>query len=224
MQVLKISFVLALFFVFCSFSVDDASYKTVQYQQFLSKFEQVKSTDALILDVRINMPLPVSEAELVEANLSRQKLKKVVQERMLLSEFDIFISDISKKSKNGLRPKTYEAEFLVKQTKNIDIVVYSEYQDSRQYSKTYYMAIFTKLGAVLAKERIGISNKDIYTEVKLSNQLILDAISILDGTELPFSSKKIKIERKGSIDILEEAHPYLDEKAKGVRNYRLRWF
>ena len=162
------------------------------------------------------------EAELKEANLSRRELKKVVQERMLLSEFDIFISDISKKSKNGLRPNTYEAEFLVKQTKNIDVVVYSEYQDARQYHKTYYMAIFNKLGAVLAKERIGMSNKDIYTEVKLSNQLILDAISVLDGTELPFSAKKIKIERKGSIDILEEAHPYLDEKVKEVRNYRLR--
>jgi len=227
MQVSKISLVLALFIVLCSFSYDNASYKATQYTHFLSKFEQVKSPKNLLLDVRINMPLPRNEAELEEANLNRWDLKKVVEQRMLMSEFDIFISEISKKGKGGTRPKTYEAEFLVKQTKKLDVVVYSEYQDSRQYHKTYYMAVFSKLGTILAKEYIGMSNEHVYAEVSISDRLIMDAISILDGQKLPLSVKKIKIERKGSLDILEDKHPYLDKAAKtftigDIRNYRLR--
>lgn len=226
MQVVKISFALTLSLILCSFSFKKSDYKTIHYQQFISKFG-APVTGAAILDVRNNVPLPVSEAEFQAMNMSRPSVKKMVQERMLMGDFDLYISEISRKGKGGTRPNTYEAECLLKQTKHLDVVIYSEYQDARQFAKTYYLAAFTKTGVIVAKERIGMSNELVYTEAKMSDALVLKANAILNGQKLPLETNKLKLKHKGGVESVENSHPYLDAMTKnmniqGAKNYRLR--
>lgn len=234
MQVLKISFAAIVFVFLSSFVLApvenagriSAKYRVTQYQQFLGKFEVVKSPNDIILDVRIHQPLPVSEAEFQAMNLDRQAVRKVIEKRMLLSDFDLFLPEITHKRNGGLRPNTYEAEYLVKSTKKFDLVIYSEYVDARQYHKNYYLATFSKTGVILAKESIGVSNQYVYTEAKL-NYNWLTTTSVLEGQKLPLNIKKFKIKQKGVVELLGEVHPYLDVSTDAFRvitpkNYRLR--
>jgi hypothetical protein len=234
MQVLKMSFVVIGLVFLSSFTLAptesngriSAKYRAAKYEQFLGKFETVKSLDEIILDVRIHQPLPVSEAEFQATNLDRQVVRKVIEKRMLLSDFDLFLPEITHKRKGGLRPNTYEAECLVKSTNKFDLVIYSEYVDARQYHKNYYLATFSKTGVILAKKPIGISNQYAYTEAKL-NSYWFTTTSVLEGQKLPLNIKKFKIEQKGAVELLGEVHPYLDaatDKFKVItpENYRLR--
>lgn len=234
MQVLKVSFAVVGLVVLSSFELApaegvgriSAKYRATQYEQFLGKFEKVNSVNDIQLDVRIHQPLPVSEEEFQASNLDRQAVRKVIEKRMLLADFDLFLPEITHKRKGGLRPNTYEAEYLVKSTKKFDLVIYSEYIDARQYHKNYYLATFSKTGVILAKEAIGVSNQYSYTKAKL-NYHWLTTTAVLDGQELPLNIKKFKIEPKGAVELLGEVHPYLDAAAKEFQvisppNYRLR--
>lgn len=234
MQVLKISIGVFLLVFFSSFVIApkgvgkkvSAKYRMEQYGQFLEKFEKVNFGDEILLDVRIHEPLPVSEEEFQAVNLDRQVVRKVIEKRMLLSDFDLFLPEITQKRKGGLRPNTYEAEYLVKRAKKFDLLIYSEYADARGYHKNYYLAAFSKTGVILAKEPIGISNQYTFTEAKLSSNW-LTATSILEGQDLPLCIKKLKIGKRGAVEMLGVVHPYLDaanRKFKEVepKNYRLR--
>lgn len=231
MQVLKVSFAVVGLVVLSSFEWAPAEevgriaakYRATQYEQFLGKFEKINSLNEILLDVRIHQPLPVSEEEFQATNLNRQVVRKVIEKRMLLSDFDLFLPEITQKRKGGLRPNTYEAEYWVKSTKKFDLVIYSEYADARRYHKNYYLATFSKTGVILAKKPIGVSNQYAYTEAKLNSQW-LTTTSILDGQELPLNIKKFKIERKGAVELLGEVHPYLDSTKEVFtpKNLRLR--
>lgn len=234
MQVLKMGLVGAALLFLSSFGINSeagtrkvsAKYRAAQYEQFLEKFETVESLQEILLDVRIHQSLPVSEAEFKAVNLDRMEVRKVIERRMLLPDFDLFLPEISHKRKGGLRPNTYEAEYLVKRTKKFDLVIYSSYDDARRYHKNYYLATFNKKGVILAKEPIGMSNQYVYTAAKLNHHW-LTSTSVLDGQELPLSIKKVKIERKGNVNVLGEVHPYLDAaidkfKNETPKNYRLR--
>lgn len=234
MQVLKISFAAVGLVLLSSFELApaegvgriSAKYRATQYEQFLNKFETINSLNEILLDVRIHQPLPVSEEEFQASNLDRQAVRKVVEKRMLLSDFDLFLPEITHKRKGGLRPNTYEAEYLVKRTRKFDLVIYSAYVDARQYHKNYYLATFSKTGVILAKEIIGISNQYTYTEAKLNSHW-LTTTAVLDGQDLPLNIKKFKIEHKGAVELLGEAHPYLDAATNEFKmitplNYRLR--
>lgn len=231
MEVLKMSFAgVALVFLSSFVSAPtaesgriSAKYRASQYEQFLGKFEVVNSLDEILLDVRIHEPLPVSEEAFQAANLNRKAVRKVIEKRMLLSDFDLFLPEISHKRKGGLRPNTYEAEYLVKSTNKFDLVIYSEYSDARRYHKNYYLATFNKMGVIMAKKPIGVSNQYTYTEAKLNSHW-LTTTSILDGEKLPLNIKKFKIEQKGAVELLADVHPYLEAaiEAFSPKNHRLR--
>jgi hypothetical protein len=231
MQVLKMSFAGSALVFLSSFVLAPAAesgrmsakYRVSQYEQFLDKFETVSSLNEILLDVRIHQPLPVSEEEFQAANLDRQKVRKIIEKRMLLSDFDLFLPEITHKKKGSLRPNTYEAEYLVKRTKKFDLVIYSEYADARRHHKSYYLATFTKKGVIMAKTPIGVSNQYTYTEAKLNSRWFTTT-SILDGEKLPLNIKKFKIEQKGAVELLAEVHPYLDAAMElfTPKNHRLR--
>jgi hypothetical protein len=211
MQLLKISFILAIAISLCSFAYMTAfeEGKEQLYKEFLEEFKEVNIPNTITLKggesrlnrlvARENIKKPEGQTKIIE----KEVVVVAVDHHILGSKYGTFISGIDRGMMSRMGPTTYEAEVMVASTDGYNAVIYSESRSFDLSSKSFYLATYDKRGNQVDSKYLGRAGHDSFVEFAVTKKMgltIKEMMSKLgsDGYE-ENNTKKMFVTSKGEI-------------------------
>lgn len=199
MQLLKISFLLALSISLYSFAFNTETKKESVdeqlYKEFLKKFKTVKLPATLALKNKGEVPQGQLEFDMA----------KEEKARVLGSMHIDFIPEIEYAMVSRTAETTYQAEVLLESTTAAyNSVIYSTSDFYGYNFKSYYLATFDKKGSPISQQLLGNSNGKIELKVEVSSNLAfvikeLEPSKTSPGKYAVIKTNNLSVNTKGEI-------------------------
>lgn len=199
MQLVKVSFIVALTTSLCSFAylsnMEDG--KEQLYKEFLSQFEQVQ------LPTVVTFKMNVELYEKKQQNQTHRKERAKVNTKILGTKFGDFIPGINHGMMSRMGPSTYEAEAALATSGKYSAVIYSRSRAFDGGAKSYSLATFDGNGKSIETKYLGYVGENECVEIAITKKMELTIKGMLskgEGNNYEVdNTKKMFITPKGEI-------------------------